>query len=270
MSDHYQTLGVAKNATPDQIKKAYRKLASKHHPDKGGDKEVFQNIQSAYDILSDPQKRHQYDNPIPENLRGFQTGPGGFSFNMHGMDINDIFSQMFHGQPPFGQRQNKQIFRTNVNITLLDAFNGTNIQYKLNTHTGLKIIDIKIPPGIKSGDQMRYDNVLDSAILVVEFIVLPNLNFDRKDNDLYSNVSISVLDLIVGTKFEFTTISGTKVEVNVRPKTQPYMQLRLQGHGMPINYNPDIRGDQLLLIKPYIPDNIDQTILDSILQNRGK
>lgn len=268
--DHYATLGISKDATPDQIKKAYRKLASQHHPDKGGDKETFQKVQQAYDVLSDPQKRHHYDNPIPENLRDFQGGPGGFNFNMNGVDINDIFSQMFGGQPPFGPRQGRQIFRTNVNVSLIDAFRGTNIQYKLNTHTGMKVIDIKIPPGIKSGDQMRYDNVLEGAVLVVEFIILPDLNFDRKDNDLYSNVSISVLDLIVGTKFEFTTISGTKVEVNVRPKTQPFMQLRLPGHGMPINYNPNIRGDQMLLIKPYIPDNIDQSILDSILQSRGK
>ena len=74
--DHYATLGVAKNATPDDIKKAYRKLASKHHPDKGGDTATFQKIEEAYRILSDPQQRQQYDNPMPQNF--------GQSFNFNG------------------------------------------------------------------------------------------------------------------------------------------------------------------------------------------
>ena len=266
--DYYSILGVNKNASQDEIKKAYRKLASQHHPDKGGNKETFQNVQAAYEVLGDPAKRQQYDNPIPDNIRGFQGGPGGFSFNMNGMDFNDIFQQMFN-QQNFGNR-NKQIFRTNVTIKLIDAYYGSNIQYKLQTNNGNKVIDIKIPPGIKNGDQLRYDNILESAILVIEFLIMPDLKFERKGDDLYSNFPISVLDLIVGTKLTFDTISGKKMEVIIKPHTQPYMQLRLPGQGMPINYGDSNYGDQFLLIKPFIPDNIDQAIIDSILLHRGK
>jgi DnaJ-class molecular chaperone len=103
--------------------------------------------------------------------------------------------------------------------------------------------------------------------LLVEFVVANDLKFDRKGNDLYANHTISVLDLIVGTSFEFTTISGKKVNVHVRPKTQPYMQLKLPNHGMPIKGTPTF-GDQLILIKPIIPDNIDQSIIDAIMRSK--
>ena len=86
--DHYKTLGIDRNASPDDIKKAYRKLAGIHHPDRGGDTAKFQHIQSAYETLSDPNKKQQYD--IPQQ-QGF---PGGFNFQS-GFNVNDIFSQMF-------------------------------------------------------------------------------------------------------------------------------------------------------------------------------
>lgn len=265
--DYYAVLGVNKNSTPDEIKKAYRKLASQHHPDKGGDKVKFQEIQEAYATLSDPDKRQQYDNPAPPGMQGF---PGGFSFNMGpGMDFNDIFGQVFGGggrQNPFGM--GKQIMRTQIRVSLMDAYNGGNQVLKINTQQGLKVIDITIPKGVHSGQQLRYDNVLPGAVLLVEFLVLPNLKYERNGDDLYSNHPIDVLDLIVGGKFDFKTISDRLVTVNIPAKTQPYMQLKLNGQGMPINDSGQY-GDQLILLKPFIPDNISQDIVDSILRNRG-
>ena len=264
--DLYAVLGVTKDATPDQIKKAYRKLASQHHPDKGGDTNKFQEIQTAYDTLSDPQKRQMYDNPQPQ---GFQTGPGGMHWNVHNMDLNDIFNQMFGQQHPGMRRSNKQIFRTNINLTLQEAYTGTNKVLELNTQTGKKVIDIKAPPGVHTGNQMRYDNVLDNGILIVEFGVLPDLKFDRKGNDLYCNQSVSVLDLIVGTSIPFTTINNKMLNVHIKPKTQPFMQIKLAGYGMPIT-NTNQYGDQYLLLKPFVPDIIDEEIIDSILRSRSK
>lgn len=261
--DHYKTLGVGKNATPDEIKKAYRKLASQHHPDKGGDTATFQKIEEAYRILSDPTQRQQYDNPAPQGMHGF---PGGFSFNVNGFDIGDIFGSMFNqGHNSFHSRN--QVFRSMLNISLIDAYKGLSHSLKLNTPQGSKFINIEIPKGIKTGDQIRYENVIENGILIIEFNVLPDLKFERNGNDLYVNHGISVLDLIVGTKFTFTTISGKNLEVNVKPQTQPYMQLKIQGEGMPIN-GTSMYGDQIILLKPYMPDNIDESIIQSILNSK--
>ena len=97
MSDHYSTLGVAKTATQDEIKKAYRKLASQHHPDKGGDTKKFQDIQTAYETLGDEQKRSQYDSPQPQGVHFEFGGPGGF-------DLGSIFNMFgargFQNHPP--------------------------------------------------------------------------------------------------------------------------------------------------------------------------
>ncbi len=259
--DLYAVLGVTKNATPDEIKKAYRKLASQHHPDKGGDTAKFQQVQEAYAVLSDAEKRAQYDSPRPQGVQWNMNGAPG-------VDINDIFADFF-GNMQRGQRGGKQILRTQVNISLLDAYNGTNHVLQLHTQEGLKVIDIKIPPGITQGDQMRYDNILQHASLIVIFNILPDLRFERKGSDLYTNQSISVLDLISGSTFEFRTISDKLVQVKIPQKTQPYMQMKLSGYGMPI-MNSNRFGDQYILLKPYIPDNIDNAIIDSILRTRNK
>lgn len=262
--DHYSVLGVSKTATPDEIKKAYRKLASQHHPDKGGDTNKFQEIQTAYDTLSDPQKRAMYDNPPAQ---GFQNGPSGFQWNVHGMDLNDIFSQMFGQQHPGMRRPGNQMLRTTINVSLLEAYNGTTKILELNTPIGKKILEVNVPKGIKSHDQLRYNHVIENTILLVEFMVLPDLKFTREDNDLFCNQSISVLDLIVGTTIPFTSIDGKELQVTIKPRTQPYMQVKLSGKGMPIS-NTDRYGDQYILIKPFIPDNIHENIVTSILQNR--
>jgi DnaJ-class molecular chaperone len=264
--DHYSTLGVSKNAAPDEIKKAYRKLASQHHPDKGGDKAKFQDIQAAYDTLSNSDKRQQYDNPAPQGFHQQGGVPSGFEH---------IFSQMFGGGNPFNpfgqqrQQPQQQVFRTTVGITLEQAYHGSEQILKLQTPTNVHAVTIQIPKGIQNGNQMRIDNVLDGASLVVDFRIEPHLKYDRQGNDLVCNHSISVLDLIIGTSFEFTTLSGKTLEVTVKPRTQPYIQLKLASQGMPI-YNTNGYGDQIILLKPFIPDIIDETVINSIHQQNLK
>ena len=263
--DHYNTLGVAKNATSDEIKKAYRKLASQHHPDKGGDKAKFQDIQAAYDTLSNPDKRQQYDNPMPQGFHNQGGMPQGFEH---------IFSQMFGGGnpfDPFNQRRQpqQQVFRTSVGVTLEQAYHGGEQILKLQTPTNVHAVTIQIPKGIQNGNQMKIDKVIDGASLIVDFRVDPHLKYDRQGNDLICNHSISVLDLIIGTTFEFTTLSGKTLEVTVKPKTQPYIQLKLAGQGMPI-YNTSGYGDQIILLKPFIPDTIDEQVINSIRQQQLK
>ena len=264
--DHYSTLGVGKNATPDDIKKAYRKLASKHHPDKGGDTATFQKIQTAYDTLVDPNKRQQYENPMPQGFPQQGGMPPGFEH---------IFGQMFGGGNPFDpfaqhrQQPQQQVFRTTINISLEQAYYGGEQILKLQTPTNVHAITIQIPKGIQNGNQMRIDKVMDGASLVVDFKVENHLKYDRQGNDLICNHPISVLDLIIGTSFEFVTLSGKTLEVTVKPKTQPYIQLKLAGQGMPI-HNTTRYGDQIILLKSFMPDTIDEQVINSINQQKLK
>ena len=266
MSDHYQTLGVARNATPDDIKKAYRRLAGIHHPDKGGDTAEFQKIQQAYEALSDPAKRQQYDNPHPfgqpgSNFNGF---PGGFQFHMNGFDINDIFGQMFGNRQ---QRPNMPSYKTVVVVSLEQAYSGGDHTLQFNVDGTQQVIKIEIPKGVNDGQTLRYDNLIKNAILLVEFRTQPHPKYERDGANLYTIVDIDVLDLIVGTTLDFTAISGKQLKVSVPPKTQPGQKLRIANEGMPTQTG---YGDQYILLKPYIPDMIDKQITDSILQSKQK
>ena len=144
MSDHYATLGVPRTATPDEIKRAFRRLASQHHPDKGGDTRKFQEIQAAYDTLGDAVKRADYDNPRPQ----FSGFPGGAQFNM-----NDIFGQMF-GQGFGQQRRQPNFVRMTLWIRLHDVAQGGNRPVAIGTAQGQQTIEVEIPLGINDGDSV--------------------------------------------------------------------------------------------------------------------
>ena len=267
MNDHYKTLGIDKNASPDDIKKAYRKLAGKHHPDKGGDTAKFQQVEEAYRTLSDPTTKQQYDNPNPF---GQGAQPHGFHFNMqNGMfNFEEVFGHMFRGQP--NNRQSfQQTYRTTVYVTLEQSYSGGVQNLKLQTPTDSYIINIQIPKGINNGGQMRYDNIVPNANLIVEFRVQEHLKYDRKGDDLYYTHSISVLDLIVGTTIKFTTLSGKELEVKIPPKTQPTTQMRIPAEGMPIS-GSNSYGDQIILLRAIIPDIIDDEITQSILRSKSR
>lgn len=255
--DFYNRLGIEKTASQDEIKKAYRKMASVHHPDKGGDTKIFQEIEEAYRILSDPEKRAQYDNP-PRNPN-FNNFPGGFGMFMDSNNPFDIFEQIFRQS-----NQNQQpTFRTVVSISLEDAFLGKELALRIQTPHVSKMVSINCPKGIQDGTKIRYDNLIERAIVLVEFRVLPDLKFERRNNDLFSNVPISVLDLITGTKIQFTTISKKTLEINIPAKTQPYNQLKISGQGMPI-FNTAHYGDQIIVLKPFMPDTINDRIIEVI------
>jgi DnaJ-class molecular chaperone len=171
------------------------------------------------------------------------------------------------GHPQHRQQQQPHVFRTVIHITLEQAFNGDTQNVRLQTPMGTHAINVSIPKGIQDGGQVRYEKIIDGASLMVEFRIQPHLKYDRKLNDLYANHSISVLDLIVGTTFEFTTLSGKTLEVKVPPKTQPFMQLKIAGQGMPINGTTQY-GDQIILLKPFVPDIINAEITESILRSK--
>jgi DnaJ-class molecular chaperone len=254
--DYYSILGVERNADEQTIKKAYKRLAMKHHPDKGGDENKFKEINEAYATLSDPQKRSQYDNP--------HQGGFGFSHGAQGFDFNDIFGAGSPFDTIFQRHRNQTpMFRTPVQVSLRQAYTGAQHAMELQTNQGKKVINVTIPKGVETGQQIRYDNIMGpGSILIIDFYVQPDHFYERKGPNLYSKYDISVLDLIAGHKFKFTTLSGTVLEVKIKPGTQPNSQIKLPGYGMPTRTGQ--YGDQIILLNPIIPAMIDKSITDAI------
>ena len=273
--DYYNTLGIAKDATPDDIKRAYRSLASKHHPDKGGDTATFQKVQEAYATLSDPEKRAAYDNPSPfgQNPNGGwqQAGvPPGFEqfFHQFGPDLGAIFGQ---SRRPKNRNVNLQ-----TEITLEEAFKGKEIiaSYRLSNGQD-RTFEVKIPAGTHDGLTLRIsgagDNVYQGippgdAMLTVR--VLPHTRFQRNGVDIVEQITISAWDAILGKDLEINTINNDTITVRIKEGTQPESFLRLQNYGMPHLNNPAVKGNHMILIKVEIPKNLTEyqkNVIRSIL-----
>jgi molecular chaperone DnaJ len=257
MSDHYATLGIGKQSSPDEIKRAYRKLASQHHPDKGGDTATFQRIEEAYRILSDPQQRQQYDNPQP------QFNGGGFNFNFGGggNPFDDILRQFHQAQRP----QQTRVYTTTLNVSLEQVARG-DIQ-TISIGAGTPPFNINIPRGIESGHQLQYGGAIPNSNLIITFNVLPHRIFERDGLHLSIKYNISVWDLILGATISITDIYGNQLEVTVTAMTKPNTILRLGGRGLEANGQ---QGDLRVLLSPVIPDTISQMTLAAIRAERAK
>lgn len=253
MTDHYAALGVDRTATADQIKQAFRKLASTHHPDKGGDTKKFQEIQSAYAVLGDAQKRAEYDNPRPQ-FSGF--GGGG---------MNDIFSQMF-GQMHGAQQARRSHLRMSLWITLLDVVRGGRRPVSVGTAAGTSTVEIDIPLGINDGDNVQYQGIAPGGQdLVIQFRVQPHAEFQREGLTLHTNHKISVWDLILGGDAEIRTIDNSLLVITIPPGCQPGMVLRLQQKG--IQDRNGQKGDLMVHLHAQIPTTIAPELLAAIKQH---
>ena len=260
MSDHYATLGVPRTATPDEIKRAFRKLASQHHPDKGGDTKKFQEIQAAYDTLGDAVKRADYDNPRPQ----FSGMPGGAHFNM-----NDIFSSMFGGQSPFGQQPRRQQSHTRMTlwIRLTDVAQGGTRPVAVGTPQGQSTIEVEIPLGINDGDNVQYQGLAPGGgDLVIQFRVHPDPIWQRNGLDLVTDVTADIWSMILGSDITVRTLTGSALTTAMPPHTQPKTLIRLRGHGL--RDRSGNTGDLMIRVIPTIPKTIRPELLEAIEKYR--
>lgn len=241
--DLYKILEVDRNASVDEIKSAYRKLASKYHPDRGGDTRKFQEIQGAYDTLSDPQKRAAYDQPHPEFM----------SFHATGNPFHDIFNQFMHAN-----QHRQRIYTITVFVTLEQIATGSTENVQINGPQGSKLIQIKIPPNIEDGSQVRYENILPDGLLQVLFRIYQHPVFKRQGMDLYTTHEINIFELITGTSLIIKDIYGQQIDVNVPPMTKPGAKLRIPNRGL------GKQGDHYILIEGKLPDKISPETLSQI------
>ena len=223
--NYYQQLGVNKNASPSEIKQAFKSLAMQHHPDRGGNATTFQKINNAYETLKDPVKRQQYD--VPQQQR----------MNVNSSNFEDIFSQYF------GQRQqvrrNKDI-KIAYDLTLEDVATGKDVLaiYRLNNGQEVSA-NLKIHAGVHHGQVIRFANIGDNSYhqfprgdLLVLCRVQPHPKFERDRHHLTTNIDVSVFDLILGTEYIITDLTGKNIRVNVKQGTKPGSVLSIAGHGL--------------------------------------
>jgi curved DNA-binding protein len=267
--DYYKILGVNRNSSDDEIKKAYRSLAMSHHPDRGGDEVKFKEISNAYDVLSDPQKRKMYDlGGDPNQNQGF----GGF----HHFTGDFPFEFSFGGPGGFNfhqQRRNTNL-TIQVELTLEDVLKGKEVNAEItipNSHKR-KMINISIPPGVENGQQIRYQGMGDDSIagihsgdLIVHVIVANHNTFTRNGMALIVEKTINVWEALLGSTVEINTLDGKVINVTIPPGTQPDTLLSCSSEGLPHSSNKSIRGNLLIKIKIKIP-TLNNSQLALILQ----
>jgi DnaJ-class molecular chaperone len=261
---HYDTLGVSDKATAEEIKRAYRKLASQHHPDKGGDTKQFQEIQTAYDTLSDTEKRQQYDMQ--------RNGFGGNPFHQHAhADINDIFrnfgfSFSTGGGDPFSgfrqPRRNKDL-RVEVQIPLVTTLENQIKTISVQTTNGHReTVQVSIPKGIPSGSNIKYPglgdnmfNTLPRGDLYIQIHVANPEGFLVNNIDLYTKIRVNCLLAITGGTTIITGLDGKEFELTIPPGTQPGVQFRISQQGL-YQMNSDTRGDLFVEMSITIPKDL--------------
>ena len=277
MTDYYNILGVSETASPDEIKKAYRKLANQHHPDKGGDQAKFKDISVANDILSDPQKRAEYD-----NQRRYGGGPE-VRFTTEGFDP---FGHMFSGGNPFGQghpfqdifrhggfRQSARNRDLNIQcqITLLDSFQGKQLEAQFQLPSGrTETVVINVPAGIDNGATIRYNGLGDDSLpgiprgdLNVTIIIQPDRNFERRNDDLYTTINLSPIEAMIGCRKSVKTIAGSSVDLEIRPGVETGTEFAIAGQGFQ-NINHRIKGRFVTVVKIKTPAITDPILVQQL------
>ncbi|MDG4476135.1 DnaJ C-terminal domain-containing protein [Thiovibrio frasassiensis] len=298
--DYYKLLGVEKSATPEEIKKAYRKLALKYHPDRNKDnkeaEEQFKKISEAYAVLSDKEKRQQYDSfgsagfqqrysqedifrnaDLGDILRefGINFGGGRTTFRSGGSG-GSIFDEMFHQPGATGRSsQGFQDFRQQqpvkgndlsleLPITLLDVLTGTEKTISLGRGAAAEKVSVRIPAGIETGKKLRVSGKGSPSPmggppgdLYLLIRVEPHPTFTREGADLSMDLQIPYSSAVFGAEVEVPTLDGKQLKVKVPPGCQPQAKLRLRKQGLPESPG-GARGDLLVKIVVAVPKTLSE------------
>jgi len=304
--DYYKTLGVEKTAEPEAVKKAYRKLALKYHPDRNPNnreaEEKFKKISEAYAVLSDAEKRKQYDSfgsdqfsrrysqedifrnfDLNDILRDFGFGGaggnervfrgagrrGGYTFRTGGDPLRDLFGQ---GQPHYEPPQKGEDLHYNLSITLEESVSGAEKKLALQQELEVHEISVRIPAGISTGKKLRlagkgYPGVHGGPAgdLYLNITILPHPIFARDGSDIYIEKTVSFTQAVLGSSIEVPTIDGTIKRIKVPAGTQSGTKIRMKGYGVPgLKGSGSSKGDQFVKISIEVPRKINEKQLQLI------
>ena len=287
--DYYKTLGVSKNATAADIKKAYRKLARQYHPDvnrSGDSSKKFKEVNEANEVLSDPEKRKRYDELGPDWERfahagqpgqrggsggGFQwvyTGtPGANPFGGGETDFSDFFQSVFGNMGGFGQAAGGNGTRRRtarsrevadaeypIEVTLAEAFKGAERVLELRgADRKTKRLSVKIPAGVKDGQRIRLAGQADGGDLYLAVTVKPDPRFARNGDDLRMELPVALHEAMLGSEVTVPTLKG-RVSLRIPPETQNGRTIRLAGQGMPRSAGG--AGDLFVAVKVVLPTKL--------------
>lgn len=283
--DYYKILGVDRNASDEEIKRTYRKLALKYHPDKNPDKDAadrFKEINEAYEVLGDPAKRAKFDQLGASYKAWERMGgqPGGFDWSQWvggapgGVRVevgdlgdllggfSDFFNAIFGDMPVSGRSTSRRTpgrgrdIEQNVQINLMEAYIGTTRTFMRDGRR----LEVKIPPGSKTGTKVRVSGQgqsgqRSSGDLYLVVTVEPDPRFERKGDDLYTDVNIGLYVTMLGGEVNVATPGG-EVLLTIPPESQPGQQFRLKGRGMPNLNKPNKRGDLYVRLKVNLPKGL--------------
>lgn len=269
MKDYYEILGVSKTATADELKKAYRKQALEWHPDRNKTAEAserFKQINKAYEVLSDTNKRAMYDQLGPEGFErsgggrasqggGYGQGPFSYTYSyggqgnpfegFDGTDPFEIFEQFFGFRSPYGSgTRAKQRALYQIELTFDEAVKGIEREVEIDG----KNKKIKVPAGVDDGMQIRFSDF----DLIVR--VRPHSIFKREGQDVYIEKPISYPTAVLGGTIDVMTLDGS-VSLKVRPGTQSGTTVRLRGQGI-VYPNSNRKGDQYVSFKVHVPEKV--------------
>ncbi len=299
--DYYQILGVSKNADADQIKKAYRKLARKYHPDVNPDNQEaevkFKQVNEAYQVLSDPEKRKKYDQYGKDwehaeafeqarrqqqqqgQRRTWSNAGGGQTYSG---DFSDFFRSMFGDEAVFEEMGGRgrgrtmkfkgQDFNAELHLKMRDVYQD---QKQVLTVNGNKI-RLTIPAGVADGQTIRIKgqggpgrNGGPKGDLYITFRLEPDANFKRVGDNLFADAAIDLYTMVLGGKVEIDTMDG-KVKVPVKAGTQSGTQIRLKGKGFPVYKKQGQFGDLYVNLNAEIPQNLSEEEIDLFKQLAAK
>jgi len=284
--DPYAILGVAKSATEADIRRAFRKLAKELHPDlnptnRVGTEERFKKLSSAYELLSDPQKRRAFDRgeidsrgePRRDGYRRYAGGAArgaraGARTGFEEFDVGDVFSDIFGGTRSgrAGARSGFSVKGPDVRYTLeidfLEAASGTKKRVTLPEGG---VLDLSIPPGVSDAQVLRLKGkgaagfgAADRGDALVEVRVRPHAQFQRSNDDILLEVPISIDEAVLGAKIEVPTIGG-RVQLSIPKGTNSGRVFRLKGKGIKCAGRSEA-GDQLVTVRIVLPDTIDDSL----------